>query len=85
MMITSAACFFIDSQGLCLISLCLLLQVLESIERSYGSKQSQESLQQVSSHFREALSLDNLEHVNDTKVWELACLKHIMASHLFSS
>lgn len=42
-------------------------KVLETIEKSYDNTQSPESLQQVSSHFREALSLDNLEHDNDTK------------------
>lgn len=59
------------------------LQVLESIEKSYDNTQSPESLRQVSSHFREALSLENLEHDNDTKVWELACLKALTWHPLF--
>ncbi|KAG6426602.1 hypothetical protein SASPL_110828 [Salvia splendens] len=42
-------------------------KVLDSIGRSYDMTQSPESLQRVSSHFRNVLSLDHLEHENDTK------------------
>ncbi|XP_042057436.1 uncharacterized protein LOC121801993 isoform X1 [Salvia splendens] len=42
-------------------------KILDSIGKGYDNTQSPESLQQVSSHFRSALSLDHLEHGNDTK------------------
>ncbi|KAL1565493.1 hypothetical protein AAHA92_07701 [Salvia divinorum] len=42
-------------------------KVLDSIVKGYDNTQSPESLQQVSSHFRSALSLDHLGHSNDTK------------------
>ncbi|KAL3524450.1 hypothetical protein ACH5RR_017284 [Cinchona calisaya] len=43
-------------------------QALESIDKSYLSgAQPQQSLQQISSQFHDALRLDNVEHKNDTK------------------
>ncbi|KAL2527526.1 hypothetical protein Adt_12580 [Abeliophyllum distichum] len=43
-------------------------QVLESIDKSYPvDAQSQQSLQQISSQFHEALRLDSLENNNETK------------------
>ncbi|XP_042048837.1 RNA polymerase II degradation factor 1-like isoform X3 [Salvia splendens] len=45
-------------------------KVLDSTGKSYDKTQSPESLQKVSSHFRNALSLDHLENENDTKPQE---------------
>ncbi|XP_057774173.1 uncharacterized protein LOC130993339 isoform X2 [Salvia miltiorrhiza] len=45
-------------------------KVLDSIGNNYDNTQSPESLQQVSSHFRDALNLNHLEHGNDSKPQE---------------
>ncbi|XP_047961145.1 uncharacterized protein LOC125205959 isoform X1 [Salvia hispanica] len=45
-------------------------KVLDPTGKSYDKTQSPESLLKVSSHFRNALSLDHLEHENDTKPQE---------------
>lgn len=51
------------------ITVCILFQVLESINSSYlVSPQTEQSLQQISSQFPDSLRLDSLEKSSETKV-----------------
>lgn len=56
------------------ITVCILFQVLESINSSYlVSPQIEQSLQQISSQFPDSLRLDSLEKSSETKVRKLLC------------
>lgn len=51
------------------MTVCILFQVLESINSSYlVSPQTDESLQQISSQFTDSLRLDSIEKTSETKV-----------------
>ena len=57
------------------MTVCILFQVLESINSSYlVSPQTDESLQQISSQFTDSLRLDSIEKTSETKVRQFLIL-----------
>lgn len=57
------------------MTVCILFQVLESINSSYlVSPQTDESLQQISSQFTDSFRLDSIEKTSETKVRQFLIL-----------